>query len=369
MNVESIIAALDISIAYDTVYAFAASVAAVITSVLFVLAIFIRITETQLDGLESGGKWGKAIKDIFVYGTAIAVYFAAFGLIAAFANPIYAWIEQTGSISAVTDRFNSVIAAIKLKRADQDWFDFIFGAAAKPVQFLSVAFYFLTLLAALFITLFLKIAHAFGFGVAFVWGLIALPMSVTSNLKLLRGWGYLTGFILAWPLVQGLIISLFAPMFHNAADQLVKDINTNAEWNVVSIHILFGVSHLILAAILVAAPLITALLIANAPAGGALVIPFAGAAVGALTALAKGKHRIPWNGSTSPNAPASLRTTPRPVAPSMPRSDIGGPRSSNSAPIGDTAKDVARAITERKRKQARRGAILNQRKPLKPPKY
>lgn len=420
MNMAAILSLFDTSIAYGLVLSFASWVLMILTPLLFLVAVFIRIMETQLDGLTSGGKWGQALKDIFVLGAAIGVYFGVFALIAAFVNPIYAWIEHTGSISAITDRFNQVIDAVKVKRGAQDYLDSAIGLTAVPFQVGSLTIYEVTLGLAMFFTLFLKLAHAFGFGVALVWGLIALPMSVTANLKLIRGWALLVGFILAWPLVQGLMISLFAPVFHGAANRLVQDVSTTADWNLVGVYLMFGLAHLLLAAILIAAPLVAAYLTANAPAGAVLVMPFAAAAAGATAALFKGKLRIPWSGPAKQNTPVPpLHSVPRQIAGNksaagpQPREALNRSQNSNSefnsaqvrgepaaiqqrapgirarttpavggdgvrptgaTPVAAPQAESATAATPepatnsshdaaiRKKKQARRGAILNQRK-------
>lgn len=390
MNVEILMSSFDVSIAYGVVLMLANKVLTLITPVLFLMAVSIRIMETQLEGLTSGGKWSSALKDIFMLGAAIGVYFGAFALIAVFANTIYAWIEHTGSISAITDRFNGIIDGIKAKRGEQSYLDFALGITAVPFQAISLPFYEGTLLLAAFFTLFLKLAHAFGFGVAFVWGLIAIPMSVTSNLKLLRGWGLLVGFILAWPLVEGLIISLFAPMFQNSADRLVQDINTNADWNLVGVHLLFGLAHLLLVAILVAAPMITVYLTANAASGGALILPFGAAAMGAAAALFKGKLRIPLNGPAKQQTPApSLQSVPRPLSTARmsggnpvrevppliraetsrgsrsPRQATGEPTAHQTTSGTEVSPEPATATSieaaTRKKQQTRRGVLIQQR--------
>ena len=417
-NVESLLLLLDPTPMYMEVFKYAETVAMYITPVLFLLAIYIRIMETQLSGLTQGPKWGEALKDIVMWGTVISVYFGLFALVSAFVNPIYAWIEQPGSIGAITDKFNEINAALGEQYRNQTTgekvTDLAFAAVSSPLQVGAVSAYYLTLYAAAYVTALLKIAHAYAFGVAFVWGLIAIPISISKNMKLSRGWALLVGFTLAWPLIQGVMIALFAPLFSNAADHIIHGFNGLSTVKSLDVNLLFSTVHLLLIAILIAAPFVTARLIANTSSGGEMVMPFVGAALAAAAVTfnvnkpirmpgrngSNGSNPTPgFNGGNGPNptpgprpvqpstrnvaganSPSALTTqrlelpspVPRAAAtnnvatqpPSAPQPAGHTVNAPSSAPADASASETASTVT-RKKIQARRGAILNQRKSAK----
>jgi len=151
-----------------------------ITPVLLTIAVAIRVMTTQLDVTESGGKWGHAIRDFLVWGTVLSVYFGLASLIADFMNSVYAMIARVGSLELVTDQVERLLEAFGQRAEAQGGtlLDFF----VSPGLLVSALIYGVSLTLVVFIGAVLKIAHAIGYSFAFAYGLVAIPLSLTSHL-------------------------------------------------------------------------------------------------------------------------------------------------------------------------------------------
>jgi hypothetical protein len=258
-----------------------------ITPVLLTIAVAIRVMTTQLDVTESGGKWTHAIRDFLVWGTVLSVYFGLASLIADFMNSVYAMIARVGSLELVTDQVERLVEAFGQRAETQggSLLDFV----SSPGLLVSALIYGVSLTLVVFIGAVLKIAHAIGYSFAFAYGLVAIPLSLTSHLKLLRGWALLVGGLLLWPVVEGIMLGLFAPVFQNAATALLAGLTPSVLLDQTGMQLLFSVLNLIIAAIMVGSAFVAASLVANHTVIAGLVVPFltAGvtAAVGSVSAL------------------------------------------------------------------------------------
>ena len=122
----------------------------------------------------------------FVLGS----YYAIGNLIIDFINPIYTWLDGFGSLTSTMKSFSHVLEQNKIA-SDNSGITLI-GILSAPYALIAMLLYYFTLVIVAFIAAFLKIANALTFGVAFVWGLIAIPVSISTTFNILRGWGIAT---------------------------------------------------------------------------------------------------------------------------------------------------------------------------------
>ena len=158
---------------------------------------------------------------------------------------------------------------------------------------------------------------------------------------------------------------MFTMMFSSAADHIVNDVTVGGVVTVMQVHSLFGVAHLLLAAVILGAPYIAAQLVSNQSAVASLVTPFFAAAAATAAALFQSHKpipvpRIPLVPGGNPSSP--MQGGPRPVgSPSAARPGSiahelggGGPRPLSPAPV-DAATRAASL--------ARNGEFSNSRTP------
>ena len=107
-----------------------------------------------------------------------------------------------------------------------------------PVVMFTGLAYYMTLILATFVALFFKVANVQVYGVAYIWGLIAIPMSISTTFSILRGWGLLMGLALLWPFVTSLFLAIFASLFANAAGIVAEDTTINAAIALSNIYLL-----------------------------------------------------------------------------------------------------------------------------------
>lgn len=322
-----------------------------ITPVLLTIAVAIRVMTTQLDVTESGGKWTQAIRDFLVWGTVLSVYFGLASLIADFMNSVYAMIARVGSLELVTDQVERLTEAFGERAQAQGGtlLDFV----SSPGLLATALVYVVSLILVAFIGAVLKIAHAIGYSFAFAYGLVAIPLSLTSHLTLLRGWALLVGGLLLWPVVEGIMLGLFAPVFQNAATALLAGLTPSVLLDQAGMQLLFAVLNLIIAAIMVGSAFVAAALVSNHSVIAGLVVPFltAGvtAAMGSVSALRRAPATLarsvaPAGGPTAGPLP---RIGPRPggweprPSSSRPRTaPVSGPR---AEPLGEGVHAAPRA--------------------------
>ncbi len=331
-----------------------------LTPVILAIAVIVRALETQLSQLAGQGRWAGAIRDYFVIGAAIALYFGVVSLLVSVINPFYAYLDTRGGLQIITAQIARVmrsIASAQNASSSQSagFFAFVQNTVGAIEMLPAYLVYYVSLLLVAAVNAFLRVAHAIMWSFAVIYGLIALPMSVTSNLRLLRGWGTFMGFLVLWPIVEMLFLALFAPMFSGAAQALSA--TTATAFAVSNTLMLFSCLNLIMLAILVSAPWVAGALATNAPAHLGVVTPFVSAAVAAASGMTRTIERH------APAAAVRLRTgmaapVPAPTASAMP----GGHPVSKPAPApgaGPTPADPGATPAHRAR-QARRGAIIRQ---------
>jgi len=363
-ELASLLTSFDVSALFPVIKGLADTVGKFLSPVLLLIAIYIRLMETQIDGLVSGGKYGAALRDMVLWTFVLGAYYSIGAYVIEVFNPIYAWLDDFGSLKATMASFSAVIA--KNKIAIESGGITVWGLASAPYVVVAELFYYGSLIIVAFITAFLKVANVLVFGVAFIWGLIAIPISISTTFKILRGWAYLCAFALVWPIVQGLMMAIFAMLFTASTDTLMAVPDADPMLRAANIMMLFSVMHLLLAAVMVSAPFIASSLVTNSPSAAAIVMPFVGAAVaaGAGSAMAAGtgtgkthgiiRRMVAGNATPSSSGPTARFASAGAVKPSATATSPAG-----GGDGGDTGGTVQSSDAARE-KQRRRGVIIRQ---------
>jgi hypothetical protein len=375
-GLAELLTSFDMSILYKVTYGIAEVVAKYLSSVLLLIAIYIRVMETQLDGFAGGGKYGVALRDMMLWTFVLGSYYGIGSLVFSFFNEVYAWLDQFGSLKTTMQAYATIMSK---NTADVQAAGLSFtGLISSPYVAIAALFYYGTLIVLSFLAAFLKIASIMAFGLAFIWGLIAIPISITKTFNVLKGWGYLMGLALVWPIVQGLMIAMFGMLFTNSAQTLMTITDADPVLRSGNIMMLFAVMNLLLCAVLISAPLIANALVTNSPAGYAIVAPFAAAAVAAGVSTIKGRDAMGQGmGSSMPssrsNTPAGGTGGPTARA-SAAKASFSGPQSAPSAKASPAAASSSLSASvdpndappapnsgaQAKKQQARRGAMVTQ---------
>jgi len=288
---ELLVLSLDPSRVYQLGEQVAWTVFTTITPVLLIIAVAVRTLETQLDTTTSMGKWERAIRDFFLFGFLIGSYFGIMMMFNLLMNEIYVITHDLGNLKMIAQQMKRLLSEAN-KGGDPALGDTISWYAG-PLNGIMTIFFWATNLFVICTHVILKGAHGMIYTFVLVYGLIAIPLSMTSNFKLLKGWATLLGGTLLWPIVEGLLMGFFGILFQDAAQEII---NTGgvASGNEGNFKAFFSVINVTLAVMMILAPVISATLVANANSMFALVAPFASGAMSiGLGALAAGKVMIP----------------------------------------------------------------------------
>jgi len=362
------------------------------TPVLLIMAIAIRVLETQIDLLAGQGRFTVAVRDFFIYGFAISVYFGLMNLIASFMNPFYHWIDSFGSLKAVAGEMATLSETIKQQNGNESALNQLTSIAVSPSVWIVQLVCYVTYILLSALTAFLRIAHAIGYSLAVIYGLIALPLSITTSLRLLRGWGLFMGFLLLWPIVEGICVGLFSQVFTHAASLMIHIPNQSAGMSAFDLNIFYAGLNILLMCVLIAAAWVSGYLVMNTSPHSGLVAPFvAGAAAmgGVLSSrVFGGAHRAGSHGAGGGSAqgiPGSAisqiaRDFKARVMPSPAHGDANAshrPADHSQMPSLATAGGVTTpsqgtassgnedASDSSQRRQQRRGAIIQQQRKAK----
>ncbi len=361
----ALLTSLDLSRIYASAKAMADAVALYLSPSLLIIAIYIRLMETQVDALTGGGKYGAALKDMLIWGTVLGCYYGAGSLIFAFANQIYAWIDASASLQPITKMFQTMLAK---NLAETDSTDVIstllWNTGGGLYTAVATLLYFTTLLIFAFLAAFLKLAIAFVFGVAFIWGLVAIPISISTSLRILRGWAQLCAFSLVWPLIVGLLTGMVSSIFLTGAEGVMLAPDENPIVRQGNVMMLFSMMHLLLCAVLMAAPFLAMSLVTNAPGAAGIVMPFiaaagAAGAAGYKALRAGGRAGLTGGAGAARSASGSIAGAAIPVARAA--MQIGQSASSDSVPAAMPPEGPAPAMKKKQDpSQRRRGVLITQ---------
>ncbi len=255
------------------------------TPTLFLIALYVRLFETQAAMIGGTGRYALALRDIALYGTALVLYVLLGGLVGRYLDDLYKALGHLGSLRAVSAQMTALLK-LAARRPHGAWAS-LAEINALPMQIATVAIYYLTLVVTAFLEALLRIAGVLGYEFAFLYGLIALPLAVSTTFSLVRGWAKLMGFFLLWPVVQALLLAVFSPLFTQALKTLMQMVGPS-DYMVVYAHMLFTILNLLLCAVLLAAPYVTAALIENAGSVHPFLTPYITALGGTGQAAAAG---------------------------------------------------------------------------------
>ncbi len=287
--VVSLISLFDASSIYENVEDIALWVITRVTPVLVIIAMWIRLMETQLDSFSGQSKYAGAVRDFLMFGFFMAVYFALGSLVSHAFNTFYGMFSEKGSFEVVFAQMQHFMDSINAMDKKSEGLlggvmDQGMAILSLPVLGATALIHYISLVLVVFVLVFMRQALAIGYGLAFVWGLIAIPLAITSKFKLLRGWGVFSGAILLWPIMEALLVWFFSPVFFAATEQLISGDAGLFVAEKSGVYLLYTVLNLLICGLLVAAPLLAAALAANNSAMSSLVMPFAGGALAATAA-------------------------------------------------------------------------------------
>ncbi len=379
-TLAALLSSFDVSPLFPIIGQIAKTVGTYLSPVLLMMAIYIRLMETQMDAVVSGGKFGVALKDILVWTFVLGSYFAIGSLVTDFFNPIYTWLDSFGSLKSVMATFAQLAANNAALAKSQSTGQDILGLIASPYLVGAAIFYYGTLVILAFLTAFLKIANVMVFGVAFIWGLVAIPVSISTTFRILRGWAYLAAFALVWPVIQGLLLGMFTMLFTNSVNTMISmsastPVADNAQIIGANAMMLFSVMHLLMGAVMISAPFIANALVTNTSSAAGIVMPFVGAAIAAGAGVAKAttsttagtKNLLQQTSSTSTNTKVNKLSggpQPRSMSSQPPAGGVSkagfDPGAGGDEPPTTPAPSAAAPDANKKAQQRRRGVLIRQ---------
>ena len=348
---------------YDGVEVIARGIFTYITPVLLVIAIATRSLEESLDMMNSSGRWVNDLRDMAILGAAITVYFAAGNMVNEFFSATYSYFERIGSVGSITNQLADTIEQLEAKTEDTGTLSMLTGSVW---NFAGTIVYYSSLVAVTTLIAFLHLAQALGYGLCFCWGLIALPMSITRNFRLLKGWAMFSAFILMWPVVESLTMGLISSIFADMGQTVSGMATGNTDIDQGSVMMMYTTLNIILFMIAVVAPFVTNALVANAPAGRDFVVPFIAGAMANVAAMnavnTKAARPIGSAGKAVGNGIASRVSAEASHFKEAFRSGPSAMASHESSPAKPTttSSSTSGAKSDPAARQARRGAIINQ---------
>ena len=357
---------------YDGVEVIARGIFTFITPVLLIIAIATRSMEESLDLTNTSGRWINALRDMAILGAAITVYFAAGNMVNEFFSATYSYFEKIGSVGSITSQLADTIEQLEAKTEDTGTFSMLAGSVW---NFAGTIVYYSSLIAVTTLIAFLHLAQALGYGLCFCWGLIAIPMSITRNFRLLKGWAMFSAFILVWPVIESLTMGLISSIFADMGQTMTDSAIGNTDIDQGAVMMMYTTLNIILFMIAVVAPFVANALVSNAPAGKDFVVPFIAGAMANVAAMnavnTKAAGPISSAGKAVGSGIASrvsaeashLKEAFRPQ-PSVKVSTE--PVESKSATASTATSSASNAKSDPAARQARRGAIINQNKNKNP---
>lgn len=271
-----------------------------VSPTLLLIGLYVRLLEVQGAAIVGVGRFGLALRDAFVWSFVLVAYFEIGQLINDYVNALYADLAQIGSLRAISIQMNyllSVSQGHSVSVVEQ-----LESIGSLPMRMATIFTFYVTLIVAIFLDALLRIAQSIGYEVAFLYGLIAIPLSLSVTISLLRGWAKLMGFFLLWPVVQALLLAVFSPIFTNALVSLRQTVG-HTGWTAVYAHLLFTVLNLIVCAVLLVAPLLTHALIDNAGGAQPLLAPYLGAIQGFGASMSRGVDAVAGRAGSALLAP------------------------------------------------------------------
>jgi hypothetical protein len=252
-----------------------------VSGTLVALAVGIRSFEEKINMISTGrSNYLGMFTNVILVAIAIGAYFTLAWLVIQLMNAVYGSLNHTDSVRAMTTQLDQIRTGILDKEYEFTWSDIaeslytVFGAFAYAITFCML----------ILLMLLSRIAHAILVSFCLFWGAVALPMSITTGLKQLRGWKTMCLTALFWPIVESFFLYLITTALHNMLvnGQLgVEDMET---WNMGTMlfyFAVFSIINLLLASFILSAPLIASSLASGTGGITGVVGSFGAAAIGA----------------------------------------------------------------------------------------
>lgn len=271
---------------YDVGWSAAQSWMALISGTIMAIAIGIRHVEEQVSFIRNGkAGFAEFVIDALVMAFALALYFTIAYLVIDFFNAIYGLLSDSPLVQ-LTGKLDATLDDLFKKEHEFSWSeigDTIFAAFGFIV-------YWSTHLVLVLVTLAMRIAHAVLVSFVLFWGAVALPMSITKGLKMLTGFKNLALLALIWPIVEHFFMFCIGYSLQTMLEGSALDTSSFDKWNmgyVVFYLTAFSVINLLLAAAIVAAPLLAQGVANNSGNATGMIASFAAGGVAAGLAAAK----------------------------------------------------------------------------------
>ena len=248
--------------------------------IILVIASKIRVIQNTAESIETGGSWEKMLADILAYSALLTLYIVVIWMVILSINAITSFADSVGSIETVTRRMEILFEAGKANQADDGW---LMSMGVGITEAVGWAFFYFSLLLLTITMLVMRFAQAMILGLSFIWGEIAIPLSVVSGYKPLKGWMQWLLIGAFWPFVEAVIMVFIAGSFFGASHLIIE---SGTSFATTDLYFLFTAINGLLWASIIAAPFITASLVRGDGSIAGTVMPFATAAGGIASAAA-----------------------------------------------------------------------------------
>ena len=273
---------LDTEIIYDIGWRAADSWLYIVTPLLLTIAIWIRVSEEKYS-LISGEN--SSMRKVWVAGItaglAIGIYFGLAEITIRFFPALWNLTTQN-SLTVLGDELERLMNALWEK--DYKFSLSEIGDSLMAVFALGV--YWLTHVALVAITFFLKIGHAVLLSFTLFWGAVAIPMSVTRGLKMLTAFRTMSIFVCIWPIVESFFSFMITNVFLETLKSPVLDVEkfkSLTMGKVMFYHMVFSTMQILLAASIIAAPILANSIAMGSGSALGVVGSFAAAGVASAT--------------------------------------------------------------------------------------
>ena len=266
---------------YEYSHYFATYIASWLSPLLLLLAIVYAIAINQFQLITSSqGRTAEVLYNAIFYGLVLSLYFMLGFYAFEWFNALYGIGGESGDLKALTTEMDRLYSIVQ----DRDESFMGWGDIFKLPAFLVVwGFYYASYLFLVAMIIMMRFAHAALFGVVYVWGTIAIPLSASMAWAPVGNWAMMFTFVLLWPFVEGLMIMLISGMFTLGLERsFVETPDATQVSALFSYFSVFSVLNVVLIAVVVSAPAVTSILLVRNEALGRALVPYmaAGLAIG-----------------------------------------------------------------------------------------
>lgn len=329
----------------------------VISGVLMMIAFSLQSSSELIKSIGGKSDWVGLGKKAFLIAVSISLYFVIAHLVIDFFNAIYSLISRDIYIERLGEKLNEALKILNEKEYNFSWSDI--GSA--PLVVLVSLLYHFTYLVMMFVILATAIAHALIVSFLLFWGAVALPISISNGLDMLKSYKTMWLTVLIWPIIDGFLAYLISFVFIQAMNQSISDLGTLSDVDA-SYRLTFLTIYTVIHLFMIASMLIAYKLAQGISNGQgditSSVNTFAGAGIAAgLTLGSISKNALQRFKPNKPNSPNSLNNLKNAFS-SVPQADMEAPESNYNHPESNNIQPESNDKSPEK--QAKRGAIINQ---------